>query len=186
MDSQFENVFVDICKRQLWIFQFNNVWVFVLLNYNYVINELIIPGMFELSRFCTTCVVKRPVRSKHCAVCDQCVARFDHHCPFVGNCIGSSCHALYTNHVCNALLLTRYSSRVTGHAWRSFLNITLLYGLASSVWFKMVGFYIFIRLLYVSLISQTSGLKNHKWFILYLITVCIQLVIFILAAYNCK
>jgi len=38
-------------------------------------------------RYCATCWVYKPYRSKHCRDCGSCVLKQDHHCPFTGNCV---------------------------------------------------------------------------------------------------
>uniref|UniRef100_A0A7S2HGE9 Palmitoyltransferase n=1 Tax=Alexandrium andersonii TaxID=327968 RepID=A0A7S2HGE9_9DINO len=45
-------------------------------------------GMTWTQKFCRDCRVWRPHRCGHCHWCHRCVLRLDHHCLFVGTCIG--------------------------------------------------------------------------------------------------
>jgi len=39
-------------------------------------------------RWCRKCVKVKPDRCHHCRVCQRCVLKMDHHCPWINNCVG--------------------------------------------------------------------------------------------------
>ena len=49
----------------------------------------------EAEDYCPLCLVKNKFRSKHCLICQICVDEFDHHCFWVGNCIGKDNYTLF-------------------------------------------------------------------------------------------
>ncbi|KAF9734413.1 hypothetical protein PMIN06_009966 [Paraphaeosphaeria minitans] len=57
-----------------------------------VIDELVELRRFNENHFCVNCMVRKPLRSKHCKRCERCVARTDHHCPWVNNCVANNNH----------------------------------------------------------------------------------------------
>lgn len=40
------------------------------------------------SKYCKTCLHPKAARMHHCHVCKKCVSRMDHHCPWIGGCVG--------------------------------------------------------------------------------------------------
>jgi palmitoyltransferase len=44
---------------------------------------------FDIYNVCPQCCVFRKSRARHCQCCNRCVEKFDHHCPWINNCIGA-------------------------------------------------------------------------------------------------
>ncbi|KAI5083253.1 hypothetical protein GOP47_0002996 [Adiantum capillus-veneris] len=110
------------------------------------------------NRKCTTCRVFQPPRSKHCHECNKCVLQFDHHCAWLGTCVGYGNHCRFWWFLCEETILCLWTSVIYASSLQSGRS-------ATSWWQAGIGILCLIFLLF-SLLFLVLLLLFHSYLVI--------------------
>ncbi|KAL3376150.1 hypothetical protein AABB24_002874 [Solanum stoloniferum] len=109
------------------------------------------PGTSARSVTCTYCNIVQPPRAKHCHDCDKCILQFDHHCVWLGSCVGQGNHCWFWWYLCSETAFslwtgTLYIQYLISHVskpWWSYAIVFLLLAVLSICLFFLILLFIF-------------------------------------------
>ena len=119
-------VTLPMMNTRTWTYMFHlivGIYIMIAISFNYVMCVLTNPGNTpkewvnsldnveefrrdsstvtgkKWSKWCGRCQQPKPTRAHHCHICDKCVLRMDHHCPWLNNCVGLHNHKYFVGFI---------------------------------------------------------------------------------------
>ncbi|MCL4135590.1 UNVERIFIED_CONTAM: hypothetical protein GTU68_032023 [Idotea baltica] len=66
---------------------------------------------------CARCEMYRPPRAHHCRVCQRCIRRMDHHCPWINNCVGEWNQKYFLQFLIFVGMMSVYALVLIAYSW---------------------------------------------------------------------
>ncbi|RXW18095.1 hypothetical protein EST38_g7766 [Candolleomyces aberdarensis] len=121
------------------------------------------PVLEPLHRYCDKDGFLKPYRAHHCRNCGTCVLKYDHHCPWIGQCVGARNHKFFLNFCQAAFFCTAYiigtmlPYTVKGFTERGAnVNPQQLVLVALSALFALFTFSLTVTHIYMIMLGQTT------------------------------
>ncbi|XP_054164596.1 palmitoyltransferase ZDHHC3-like [Oppia nitens] len=111
---------------------------------------------------CQKCCSIKPERAHHCSVCQRCIRKMDHHCPWVNNCVGENNQKFF-------VLFTLYIAIISCHAL--IMAVTHFYKCIDNDW-KNCG------TTYTDPINGTTSTGPAPWTIILLVCLVFEALLF--------
>lgn len=136
---------------------------------------------------CPECKIIRTPWSWHCNICNLCVERFDHHCPYINNCVGYNNHSYFLLFIFFIVVNLLYNAFLTiwGIVWyinhsknelytKRWLEMwgmndtiyNILYFTGVSINLAIAFFFAIptILLFYVHIINYCKNMTTNEWY----------------------
>ena len=124
--------------------------------------DLYPPGSSNRDWTCQYCKIIQPPRTRHCHDCDKCVLQFDHHCVWLGTCIGKKNHCRFWWYIFEESILSTWTVALYIESlhldiekvwWKDFIGVILL---AVLIFILMFLLLLLMFHSYIALTNQTT------------------------------
>ena len=107
-------------------------------------------------RYCYTCLMFKPDRAHHCKICNHCILKMDHHCPWIGCCIGFFNYKYFLTLLLYSWICSLFFIIIFAHISKQIIITNLIYNqkiiygeiFFILIYFASIAFFVFTFVLY--------------------------------------